>query len=79
MSGCGKKRAPEREGWERRSVATEPRLTELAEAYREAGFDVRFEDFKKICADDIYPCTSCIDADEDPSRYKIIYTKKRTS
>ncbi|PLX40169.1 MAG: hypothetical protein C0608_09800 [Deltaproteobacteria bacterium] len=76
MSGCKKNGLPEQEGWERRTVATEPRLSELVEAYREAGFEVRLEEFKKICADSLYPCTSCIDADEDPSRFKIIYTKK---
>ncbi len=33
------------EGWERQNTLDEPRLSEVAEMYRETGFEVRFEQF----------------------------------
>ena len=74
--GCGNGDALEREGWRRRSVDTEPRLGELVALYRELGLEVRLEPLMKVCGSGIYPCTSCIEADADPERYKVIYTRR---
>jgi hypothetical protein len=58
-----------KEGWEKRFTIDEPRLSEMAEQYKELGFlepvDTSSEE-----------CTTCITAFHD--RYKTIYTRQRT-
>ncbi|MBM2813448.1 MAG: hypothetical protein HW421_210 [Ignavibacteria bacterium] len=58
--------------WEKRTVAEEPRLSELVELYRELGFEVRLDDYKldPDCPDE---CTSCMM--QTPEKYKVIYTR----
>jgi hypothetical protein len=68
-------------GWERRSIACEPRLSEMVEMYEEIGFEVRLEPLpakedmeqegSTTCADS--GCTVCFDVDRE--RYRIIFTK----
>jgi hypothetical protein len=68
------------EGWERRFVAAEPRLSEAAELYQSIGFDVLVEPLpteenleSAVCEEK--GCTACFDVDKD--RYKIIYTRTK--
>ncbi len=69
-------------GWERRFVATEPRLTEAVELYQAIGFDVLLEPLPEkeesedpACQDK--DCTACFEVNRD--RYKIIYTRAKDS
>ncbi|MFQ5601034.1 MAG: hypothetical protein ACE5G2_10845 [Candidatus Krumholzibacteriia bacterium] len=59
------------QGWERRFVYDEPRLSEAVETYRELGFEVVL---LPIAADDSQ-CTECMQ--QEPDRYRVIYTRKR--
>ena len=80
---CRTKREDEliKAGWERRFIACEPRLSEMAEMYEEIGLEVHLEplptkeDMEKegteACADS--GCTVCFDVDRE--RYRIIFTK----
>ena len=64
------------EGWIRRSVSDEPRLSELADLYRESGFEVLLEPLTPdLLAGEA--CTACMLA--DPSRFRVIYTRLRAS
>ncbi len=70
-------------GWEKRFIASEPRLSEMADMYREIGFEVLLEPLPtkeemaeecgRSCNDK--ECTACYDA--DPARYRIIFTRRR--
>lgn len=70
-----------KEGWERRFIACEPRLSEMVEMYEEIGLEVHLEplpvkkdlekESKETCADK--GCTACFDADSE--RYRIIFTR----
>lgn len=65
----------EREGWERRSLEKEPRLSELVELYKELGFEVlllpaTLQDLGASCP---APCPEA-----ELEKYKIIYTKRKT-
>ncbi len=72
-----------REGWEKRFVACEPRLSEMADMYREIGFEVHLEPLppkeelgeEGASSCDEKGCTACFDA--DPERYRIIFTRRR--
>lgn len=59
------------EGWEKRFTIDEPRLSEMAEQYRELGFEVLLEPVDPSSEE----CTSCISV--NPQRYKTIYTRKK--
>ncbi len=70
------------EGWERRFVATEPRLREAVELYQSIGFDVLLEPLPteeelKSAGCEERGCTACFDVERE--RYKIIYTKARAA
>ncbi|MBA4391052.1 MAG: hypothetical protein C0399_08950 [Syntrophus sp. (in: bacteria)] len=67
-------------GWERRFIACEPRLSEMAEMYEEIGLEVHLEPLSKTkeLEEDTDSCTSkgctvCFDADRE--RYRIIFTR----
>lgn len=66
------------QGWERRTVAQEPRLSELVELYEEMGFLVRVE---PLTLDDAMckatGCTQCFDDPATLEATKVIYTKKK--
>jgi len=62
-----------REGWEKRFTIDEPRLSEMAEQYKELGFEVLLEPFDTSSED----CTTCITAFHD--RYKTIYTRHKNT
>jgi hypothetical protein len=60
-----------KEGWEKRFLIDEPRLSEMADQYKELGFEVLLEPFDPSEEE----CTSCMTA--FPERYKTIYTRPR--
>lgn len=61
-----------RDGWARRSVAGPPRLQELADLYRQAGFEVRLE---PVTSDDLAP--QCADCSMAHASSHIIYTRQQ--
>jgi hypothetical protein len=58
----------ERNGWTRRFIASEPRLSEAVEMYREAGTEI--SEMKDASSE---KCQECFKGFED--QYKIIYTR----
>ena len=63
----------EETGWTKQTVMDEPRLSELVDFYKELAFDV-------VCLPmdpnlDSTQCNACFD---DPERYKVIYTRKKS-
>ena len=60
-----------KEGWEKRFTMDEPRLSEMAEQYKELGFEVLLEPVDPSSEE----CTVCITA--SPDRYRTIYTRKK--
>jgi hypothetical protein len=62
----------EKDGWVRRTTYDEPRLGELAEAYREMGLEVRLEDPEP---DDSEECSACFGASS--GKLKTIYTREK--
>ena len=68
------------EGWEKRFVACEPRLSEAAELYESIGFEVLLEPLpgtedlqRESCEHS--GCTVCFETDRD--RYRIIFTRRK--
>ena len=59
------------EGWEKRFTMDEPRLSEMAEQYRELGFEVLLEPLDLSSEE----CTICLTA--SPDRYRTLYTRRR--
>ena len=60
-----------RDGWERQNPLDKPHLSEVAEMYRETGFEVRIEPFDP---DGESGCTECMQASTE--KYKTIYTRR---
>lgn len=83
MDNRGSKRDTlETEGWSKRFVACEPRLSEATDMYGTAGFDVHLEPLSKeadcqTCAgeEDEAECRICFEGSED--QYMIIYTRPK--
>jgi hypothetical protein len=67
----------ERDGWARRFVASEPRLSEAVEVYKQAGFDVHLEPLPpaRDIGDD--ECRKCFEGFEH--QCKIIFTRPKTN
>ncbi len=70
------------EGWTRRFTASEPRLSESVELYRDAGFEVLLEPLpgKNECdacgpKESEESCQVCFEGAED--QYKIIFTRPK--
>lgn len=61
----------QKEGWEKRFTMDEPRLSEMAEQYRELGFEVLLEPVDPSSEE----CTVCITANLD--RYRTLYTRRK--
>ena len=59
-----------KQGWTKRNIMDEPRLSELVKTYRELGMEVRLEPVDLESGD----CTECMRA--EPDRFKVIYTRK---
>ena len=67
----------ETDGWERRSIAQEPRLSEIVELYGELGFEVRIEDLAPddpACRDT--GCKVCFEDPEVVGQMKVVYTRR---
>ena len=66
-------------GWRRRSVASEPRLSEAVSMYRNLGYEVLLVPVLREGAAEGSggSCTACFDADASPERYRVIYTRPR--
>ena len=62
-----------KDGWEKRAIFDDPRLTEIVEQYEEIGFEVHLE---PIRIEDKDGCTDCMQ--QNPDRFKIIYTRKKS-
>ena len=62
----------EREGWKRQTVTDEPRLSELVELYESLSFEVLLVPLDPEAEE------GCVECFDDPSRYKIIYTRKKS-
>ena len=70
-------------GWEKRFIACEPRLSEMADTYRDIGFEVLLEPLPTKEELDAQGCgTSCgekectVCYDADTARYRIIFTRR---
>lgn len=62
-----------KQGWEKRFTMDDPRLSEMAEQYKELGFEVLLEPVDLSSEE----CTSCIVA--NPQRYKTLYTRPKNN
>jgi hypothetical protein len=61
------------EGWTRRFIYDEPRLSEAKEMYESLGMEVRLE---PVIPEELeVGCDTCIKT--DPDRYKVIYTRPK--
>jgi hypothetical protein len=61
------------QGWHRQATYDEPRLSEMAEMYKNIGLEVHLEPFH---VDDEPGCTGCMAA--TPELYKTIYTREKS-
>jgi len=69
------------DGWERRFIACEPRLSEMVATFKEIGFEVLLEplpskDEMDQAGCEESGCTACFDV--DPERYRIIFTRQKS-
>jgi len=64
----------ERQGWIRRFVADEPRLSEAVELYKSLGYEVRSE--PAVFDETSEECQKCL-LYQDCDRYKTIYTRPK--
>jgi hypothetical protein len=68
-----------REGWTKRFVAREPRLSEAVELYRSMGYEVYLEPLPMVdCTsadEESGECRACFKGFED--KYKTIYTRPK--
>jgi hypothetical protein len=62
-----------KEGWEKRFTIDEPRLSEMAEQYKELGFEVLLEPVDTSSEE----CTTCLKDPAFTHRYKTIYTRPK--
>jgi hypothetical protein len=72
MMGITRQAELARQGWKRQATYDEPRLSEMADMYREIGLEVHLEPFHP---DQEPGCTDCMAS--MPERYKTIYTRKK--
>jgi len=68
------------QGWQRRFIAAEPRLSEMAALYEETGHEVHLEPLAVVEASDkdraeCEGCLICFKGFED--RYQVIYTRPK--
>jgi hypothetical protein len=61
------------QGWKRQATYDEPRLSEMADMYKNIGLEVHLEPFH---ADEEPGCTGCMAI--MPDQYKTIYTRKKS-
>lgn len=73
IAGNMKREELENAGFERRGVYDEPRLTEIVEMYKDAGFEVVVVDYE---GGDKSICSACFTDAEAKGRYKVVYTRR---
>jgi hypothetical protein len=69
-----------KEGWQKRFVAEEPRLSEMVELYKETGFEVRLEPLSTVEEADAEneecrACRICFEGVEE--KYQVIFTRPK--
>jgi hypothetical protein len=64
-----------KEGWQRRFIASEPRLSEMMAMYEETGFEVHLEPLAAGEEMDVAACRICFSGREDS--YHVIYTRRQ--
>ncbi len=69
-----------KQGWEKRFVAEEPRVREMAALYKETGFEVHLEPLSAVQEPDkggeeCQECRICFEGAED--RYQVIFTRPK--
>ena len=62
------------EGWEKRGIYDEPRLSELVETYEAIGFEVHLDPFD---ISEEQECAECMKV--APLKYKTLYLRKKTA
>ena len=67
-----------KEGWQKRFVAEEPRLSEMVAMYKETGFEVHLEPVSAIekpdeGSEECQACRICFEGAED--KYQVIFTR----
>ena len=67
-----------KEGWQKRFVAEEPRLSEMVEMYQETGYEVHLEPVSAVeeldeGSNECQECRICFEGAED--RYQVIFTR----
>lgn len=63
-----------RQGWTRRFVADEPRLSEAVELYKSLGYEVRLKPANfDVTSEECKKCLMCMNS----NRYKVIYTRPK--
>ena len=67
-----------KEGWQKRFVAEEPRLSEMVEMYQESGYEVHLEPVSAVeeldeRSNECQECRICFEGAED--RYQVIFTR----
>jgi hypothetical protein len=68
-----------KEGWERKSIADEPRLSELVEMYKSLGLEVRLEPVlteEEADEEECKECRICFEG-QPKDKYMVIYTRKK--
>ncbi|MCK5414783.1 MAG: hypothetical protein KAJ35_05325 [Thermoplasmata archaeon] len=66
------------EGWKRRMVASEPRLSEIVEMYENLGFEVRLEPLDPSDPGwDEDECTICLEDPGEAERTRVVYTRPK--
>ena len=61
-----------KEGWQRRSILDEPRLSEVVKMYEDVGLEVLVTDFNPEHANGCKTCLEC-----QPGKFKVVYTRPR--
>lgn len=69
-----------KEGWQKRFVAEEPRLSEMVQLYEETGFEVLLEPVSAVEEPDegkgeCQECRICLEGGED--QYQVIFTRPK--
>lgn len=69
-----------KEGWQKRFVAEEPRLSEMVQLYEERGFEVLLEPLSAVEGldegkEECQECRICFEGGED--QYQVIFTRPK--
>ena len=75
---CSVKREQElaSQGWAKQSVLDEPRLSEMAQEYRDLGFEVLLEPLDPHGCQNSDGCTVCFQDPSVAAQFKVIFTRR---